>query len=167
MQLYPAPCLTKRVDWTINASMDLDKACRGTEGRLSINSLVTKCDSRPGIKAAITQTCCGPKNMIKGERDRHTRVQELSEWTDVSQQHIKQVWSHLQGNTTVLLFIYHCVNWYSLINRCLIWFEVVWLLWIIWSVFPTLKPFHLFTKHAKLLKPSNFSHKQPYMNLTE
>lgn len=73
IQLYPAPCLTKRVDWTINASMDLSKAFRKAEGRLSLNSVVTVCDSRPGIKAAITQTCCGSKQYDQSrKRETHT-----------------------------------------------------------------------------------------------
>lgn len=49
--------------------MDLGKAFRETEERLSINSLVTVCDSRPGIKAAITQTCCGPEHDQSTERE--------------------------------------------------------------------------------------------------
>lgn len=32
IQLYPASCLTKRRDWTINASMDLGKALQGSRG---------------------------------------------------------------------------------------------------------------------------------------
>ncbi len=102
MQLYPAPCLTKRVDWTINASMDLGKAFRETEGRLSINSVVTVCESRPGIKAAITQTCCGPKHY---DQSRERETPECRNSMAMNEQHFNQVWSYLQGNTTILLFI--------------------------------------------------------------
>lgn len=42
--------------------MDLGKAFRETEERFSINSVVTVCASRPGIKVVITQTCCGLKH---------------------------------------------------------------------------------------------------------
>lgn len=57
--------------------MDLGKAFRETEGRLSINSVVTVCDSRPGIKAAITQTCCDPKHYEQSrKRERNTAMNE-------------------------------------------------------------------------------------------
>lgn len=90
MRLYPPCCLTKRVDWTINGSMDLGKAFRETEERLSINSVVTVCDSRPGIKTAITQTCCGPKHDQSTEREtpEYTRGTP-SQHTNIWKQHLK------------------------------------------------------------------------------
>lgn len=95
MRLYPALCLTKRVDWTINASMDLGKALRETEGRLSINSLVTVCDSRPRIKATITHACCDPKH---SDQRREREAQERSsspqcQWMnmDISKEHLSNI----------------------------------------------------------------------------
>lgn len=158
IQLYPAPCLTKRVDWTINASMDLSKAFRKAEGRLSLNSVVTVCDSRPGIKAAITQTCCGSKQYDQSrKRKTHTRVQELNcnEWTHISKWHFNQVCGYFQRYTTVLLFTVVLLKYRFILvsmQSISLWF----LIWIIWTTFtPQTLPFVYFTKQAKLLKQSS------------
>lgn len=76
-QLYPAPCLTNIVHWTINASMDLGKARRGSGVKLSISSVITACDFRPGIKAAITQDHDGPKHFDQS-KERHTESRNFT-----------------------------------------------------------------------------------------
>lgn len=103
-QLYPAPCLTNIVHWTINASMDLGKSRRGSGVKLSISSVITVCDFRPGIKAAITQDHDGPKHFDQS-KVRHTESRNFTAMNG----HRFQNTQHSLKPFQMLPYCYFCV----------------------------------------------------------
>lgn len=70
--LYPSLCLTRRVDWTINASMDLGKAFGETGGSFLSSHLLQCVILGQGLRLRLHSPAVVQSIMTKAEREKHT-----------------------------------------------------------------------------------------------